>query len=193
MANPENAEEMLDDIGALSRGADHVSIADVVDRIGPRGFGPLIFAPALVGASPVGGIPGVPTLMALVIILIAVQILIRRGRIWLPGPIRRRSVTAARLQTAIAKMRPAAKWIDRWLGRKLEWLTSAPARVVAGLLVIGLCILVPPLELIPFAALVPMLAIALIGLAIMAHDGILMLIGIGGSAAALITGLKLLI
>lgn len=193
MAAPENATEMLDDIGALARGADRVSIGNVVDRIGARGFGPLIFAPALVGASPLGGIPGVPTLMALVIVLIAVQILMRRGRIWLPGPIRRRGVTAARLQTAIVRARPAANWIDRWLGRKLDWLTSAPARVVSGLVVIGLCILVPPLELIPFAALAPMLAIALIGLAIAAHDGILMLIGLGGSAAALISGLTLLI
>lgn len=193
MAEPENAESMLDDIGALARGAERVSIGDVVERIGARGFGPLIFVPALVGASPLGGLPGVPTLMALVIVLIAVQILVRRGRIWLPGPLRRRGVTSQRLQGAIERARPAARGIDRWLGRKLDPLTSAPARVLAALIVICLCVLVPPLELVPFAALAPMLAIALIGLAIAAQDGILMLVGLGGAGGALITALNLLI
>lgn len=193
MAEPENAEDMLDDIGALARGATRVSIGDVVERIGARGFGPLIFVPALVGASPLGGLPGLPTLMALVIVLIAVQILVRRGRIWLPGPLRRRGVTSARLQAAIERARPAARGIDRWLGRKLDPLTSAPARVLAALVVICLCVLVPPLELVPFAALAPMLAIALIGLAIAAQDGILMLVGLGGAGGALITALNLLI
>lgn len=67
------------------------------------------------------------------------------------------------------------------------------AQMGAALAVIALCIMVPPLELLPFAAVIPMLAIAIIGLAVMVRDGVLMLVGLGAAVAALIGGLYMLI
>lgn len=48
---------------------------------------------------------------------------------------------------------------------------------------IGLALMVPPLELIPFASSAPMIAITVFGLALLAHDGVLMLL-----ALLLVTG-----
>ena len=42
-------------------------------------------------------------------------------------------------------------------------------------MILLLCCLVPPLELVPFASSAPMLAIAAFGLALMVRDGLLML------------------
>lgn len=193
MASNDKAEDMLDAVAALSRGARRVSVGDVVEQVGHRGFGPLIFVPALLGASPLGGIPGVPSLLAAVIALIVVQLLLGRAHIWLPRLLRRRNVEADKLKRAVSKSRPGARWLDRWLGRRLTALISSPARMLAALTILGLCVMVPPLEVVPFAALVPMVAIALTGLAITAHDGILMLIAFAASAVALISGLNLLI
>jgi len=193
MGDIETANGLLDEINSLAQKNQTVSLGDLVERIGPRGFGPLLFVPAIVVVSPLGGIPGVPSLFALVIILIAAQLLLGRSHIWLPSLLKDRNVAADKLTRATQKARPAADRMDRWLGRRLTWLISQPAKLIAALSVIALCLLVPPLELIPFAAALPMLAIAIIGLAFTARDGILMLVGLCLAAVALITGAAMLI
>lgn len=193
MSEGQKAGDLLDAVVDLADESDQVSIRDMVETIGHRGFGPLIFVPALVVVSPLGGIPGVPTLFALVIALIACQILVGRGHIWLPDPVGARSVDNEKLRNSAHKARPVAHWMDKWMGRRLDTLTGKTARTLAAVTVVGLCILVPPLELIPFAALGPMLAVAVIGLALTAHDGGLMLLGLCGATVALITGVNMLI
>ena len=193
MGDIETANGLLDEIGSLTEKNAPVSLGDVVQRIGPRGFGPLLFLPAIVVASPLGGIPGVPSLFALVILLIAAQVLLGRQHIWLPAVLENRQITAEKLYSATQKARPVARRMDRWLGRRLAKLVTRPAKMFAALCVIALCLLVPPLEIIPFAAALPMLAIALIGLAFTARDGILMLVGLCLAGVALITGVGMLI
>lgn len=188
-----NAENLLDEIKELAEQEENVSVGDVVEAIGDRGFGPLIFVTALLGASPLGGIPGVPTFFAIILILITVQILFGRWHFWLPSFLENRQVTAENLHRATRKARPVARRMDRWLGHRLANLVTRPAKILAALCVIALCLLVPPLEIIPFAAALPMLAIALIGLAFTARDGILMLVGLCLAAVALITGVGMLI
>ncbi|WP_306152286.1 exopolysaccharide biosynthesis protein [Roseovarius sp. MMSF_3281] len=193
MGDIETANGLLDELGTLAQSKGPVSLGDVVQRIGPRGFGPLLFLPAIIVVSPLGGIPGVPSLFALVIFMIAAQVLLGRRHIWLPSVLGNRQITADKLLRAIQKARPAARRMDRWLGRRLESLVTRLAKIFAALCVIALCLLVPPLEIIPFAAALPMLAIALVGLAFTARDGILMLVGLCLAGVALITGAGMLI
>ncbi len=187
------AQRLMDEMGRLAETRDEVSVGDLVGVVGHRGFGPLFFAPALIAVSPLGAVPGVPTSCALLIVLVAVQILMNRGTIWMPPVLSRRSVPADRVSRAMDKARPAAAWMDRHFGRRLRALTTMPARLAAAAAVLALCLMVPPLELIPFAAAIPMAAVAVIGLAITAGDGILMLVGLGAAAAALITGWSMVI
>lgn len=56
---------------------------------------------------------------------------------------------------------------------------------IAALVVILLCITVPPLEVLPFANSGPMLAIAAIGLALTVRDGVVMLIALALGIAAI--------
>lgn len=193
MRDIELADDLLDEIDDLAAQNSHVSLGGLVGRIGHRGFGPLLFAPAIVVVPPLGAIPGVPSLFALVIALIAVQVLMGRRSIWMPGVVEARNVAADRVAQAVAKARPAAARMDRWFGHRLTWLVRRPAKIAAAAAVLGLCAIVPPLEIIPFAATVPMLAIALIGLAFTARDGVLMLAGLCLAGAALIMGVSMLI
>lgn len=55
-----------------------------------------------------------------------------------------------------------------------------------------LALTVPPLELLPFATTVPMVAIAAFGLALLVRDGLLMIIAMLLAAAALALGVGLL-
>lgn len=170
---PEGVCEVLRAIADLGDGHGTVSVADIRATIGERSFGPFLLVPALIELSPIGGIPGVPTALALVISLFAVQILIGRRHLWLPRFIERRRIDGDRLKGAMDKLMPVARFIDRLLRRRLTWLTHAPWRQVAAALCVGLCLTVPPLELIPFASSAPTGAIALFGLSLMARDGLL--------------------
>jgi len=182
--NPQSVCDILDCLDDVAKEHNEVSIGDVLDAIGNRSYGPFILVPALIVVTPIGGIPGVPTFFSAIIALIAVQILFGRDHIWLPGFVRNRSVSADKVEKSSEKLRRIAGFLDKWFHGRMESLTGGPAVKVAALLVIGLCALTPPLELLPFAAAAPMAAIAAFGLALMVRDGLLMLIAIALSLAA---------
>lgn len=172
---------------------DRIPLGDVLHAIGDRGFGPIILALALVVVSPFGGIPAIPTLFALILTLVAVQLLIGRDSLWLPDRVHRTCIPGEKLRGGIGWLRPVARRLDRWFGDRLRPLTAEPVRRAAALAVVVLCLVVPPLEFVPFAALIPMTAIALFGLAITLRDGIVMVVAFAATGGALIGGTALLL
>ncbi|ETX15396.1 exopolysaccharide biosynthesis protein ExoD [Roseivivax halodurans JCM 10272] len=170
-----------------------VSLGHVVEAIGDRGFGPVFLALSLLVISPFGGIPTIPTIFAAILGLFAAQMLWGKRSLWVPRMFARREMRGDHLCKGVRWMRPVAKRMDRWFGRRFVALTSDAARRVAALVIIALCVMVPPLELIPFAAAIPMAGIALFGLAITVRDGLVMVAAFTASGAALIGGPWLLL
>ena len=191
-SSPDTLGEILDEFETLAQRHGRVAVADLVDAVGPRSYGPFLLVPALIEISPLGGIPGVPTALAVVVVLFAVQMLSGRKRLWMPGWVARRDVAAAKMQRLVAGARPMAARLDRWFHGRLRWLTSGLGIRLAALACIALACMVPPPELFPFASSVPMGAIALIGLALLVRDGALMIVAsllAFGAAALLISNL----
>lgn len=178
---------VIEDLRRRAENADEVSLGDLSGALGSRGHGPLFAVPALIQLSPLGGIPGVPTLLALFIAVFAVQLLSGREGISFPRFLKRRAVDADRAESALDRIAPWAEKIDAWFGGRLERLTDDPAPRAAAAAVLALCLIVPPLELAPFAAAAPMAAIALFGLALTLRDGALMLLGWAFAAGAVAT------
>ena len=176
--------DILDDLDDLSSSEDEVSLGDVVKKVGQRGQGAFLAIPGLIGMTPVGGIPGVPTLFGVTVAIVALQMVAGRKGLWLPDMIERRSVGQDKLGNAVDKMRKPARWIDRHFGQRLQWATGRAATRVAALFALAFACLLPPLEVVPFAALIPFTAIALLGLSLTMRDGILMLISFAASAVA---------
>src|SRR5215471_16882345 len=82
---PQNLNQLLDKLSeASANGGAEVSLADVVEAIGRRSFGPLLLVVGLLATSPITSIPGMPTTFGVLVALIAVQLLLRRDRFWLP-------------------------------------------------------------------------------------------------------------
>ena len=181
---PESVEEVLGDIDELTAKRDDVCIRDALDDFGGRSFGPFIMLPALLEITPVGGIPGVPTFLALIIAIVAVQLLLGREHIWMPDFIQNRSVGSKKLHKGVTKLRGVAHWLDEHSHGRLEKLTEGIWTKLAAVVVILLCCMVPPLEFLPFASSAPMLAIAAIGLALTVRDGVMMLIALALACAA---------
>lgn len=188
MGKSEDADsigDVVDGIERIAKAEDEVAIDDLLDEFGDRSFAPLMLILALIGVSPVGAIPSVPTIIALCIAIIAAQMAWGRKHVWLPGFVTGRGVSSDRLTKGRDKLRKIAEVLDRIAKGRMQSLASGPARrVVAGLIAV-LCLALPVLEIVPFAAAAPFLAIAILSLALMVRDGLVMLIGGGIALAAL--------
>jgi hypothetical protein len=181
-------EDVLAELDELAAAQPSVCIGDVLDDFGERSFGPFILIPPLIELSPIGGVPGVPTFLALIVAITACQLFLGKDHVWMPQFIQRRAVSGRRLHRAIGKLRGIAHWLDQRSHGRLETLTQGFWTKIAAVVVIVLCCTVPPLEFIPFASSAPMLAIASFGLALTVRDGVLMLIALTLATAALGVG-----
>lgn len=188
MKEPNSVGDILDE---LADGGGDVTVADVAKAFGDRSYGPFLLLPALIELTPIGTIPGVPTFLALTIAIVAMQMLLGKSHVWLPGFIENRSVSAEKLTKATKKLRGIGNVLDRWFHGRLEVFTSDAFRRLAALIILSLCATVLPLEAIPFASSGPMLAIACFGLAIMVRDGVLMVVATTLSVATAGLGVML--
>lgn len=181
---PKSLEDLLDRIGESAAEREPVSLGAILDAIGRRSFGPLLLLAGLVTLAPIiGDIPGIPTVMALLVLLTAGQLLFRREHFWLPSWLLRRSVSQDGLCKALAWLRPPARFLDRWTRPRLRRFARGPAFYA----IAGVCILIalgmPVMELVPFSANGAGLALTAFGLSLIARDGLLALI------AFVVTGL----
>jgi hypothetical protein len=177
-------EELLEAINRAGGDQDEVSVANVHETVGVRSFGPLLLAAGVIGLTPIAGIPGLPTALAIIVILIAGQLLIGLKSFWLPEFVRRRSVSKDRLHKAIRFVRPVARGVDKLLRPRLSWLTEKPFTYAIAAFCILEAIMMPPLELVPFAGAIPAGAVTLFGLGLIARDGVLVVLAFGLSAAS---------
>jgi hypothetical protein len=190
--DPKSVNDILDRLEELAGKEKKVALGDVVEALGNRSHGPFLIISALIDISPVGGIPGLPTVLGAIIVLVAVQMVFGRKLLWLPGFIARRTLSCEKVHKTTKKARRPARLLDRWFHGRLPRLTEGPfVRVAAGACVL-LALTVPPLELLPFATTAPMAAIAAFGLALLVRDGLLMLIATALSLVAVGVGFGML-
>lgn len=180
MAKGSEADSIGDVVSGVEEIADKqdkVAIDDLLDEFGDRSFAPLMLILALIGITPVGAIPSVPTILGLCIAIIAAQMAWGQEHVWLPKFVTRRGIRSKRITKDEDKLDKIAEAMDSITEQRLTSLASGPARrLVAGLIVV-LCLALPVLELVPFAAAAPFLSIAILSLAMMVRDGLVLLIG----------------
>lgn len=186
------AEDLIDELEEAAADEEKVTLGDLLDDLGRRSYAPFFILPPLIEFSPLGGIPGVPSALAATIALFAVQIVVGKDHLWMPSFVQDRRIKGETLCKAVEKVRGVARWLDQHTGERLTGLTTPMAQRAAGVATLLLCCAVPPLELVPFASSAPMAAIALFGLAILARDGVLMLLGLLGTAGVAGLGVYLL-
>lgn len=180
-----NLEGLLDQIESAAGENDEMTLERIMEAVGQRSFGPILVVAGLIILAPlVGDIPGVPTLMAVFILLIAVQVLMGRRHLWLPRWLLDRSVSSDKLEKALGWLRKPAGFVDRLLRPRLEWLTRRTGVYAMALLCILIAAALPPMELIPFSANAAGIALTALGLALIANDGLLAVVAFLVSAGA---------
>ena len=185
---PETVEEVINEIDDLAAQSREVCLADVLDDFGKASFGPVILMLALLVLTPLGAVPGMPTTFALLIALVAAQLLFGREHIWMPGFVQNRTVGAKKLHKAVQKLRGVARWLDEHSRTRLDFLTRGLWLRLAALGIIALCLAIPPLEIVPFAAAIPVMAISAIALGLIVRDGLVMLLALLLAAGAVGAG-----
>ena len=173
---PQSATDTVESLEHLAEDKDEVRLADVLDEFGKRSFGPFMFIPAILEVSPIGGIPGVPTVLAAFIAMIALQLLFGRDHVWIPQFAEKRALKSDKLMKSAKKLEGFAEKLDHWFKGRLKQFTGPTWQKISAIAIILLCITVPPLEFIPFASSAPMLTIAAFALALTVRDGLLTLI-----------------
>lgn len=179
----ETLGDLLDRIDEAAPDEERVSLDAVVESVGRRSFGPLLLLAGLVTLAPlVGDIPGVPTIMAILVLLTAGQLLLQRDHFWLPRWMLDRSVERSKLERAVDWLRRPVGFMDRWLRPRLQRLVEGIGLRVVALVCVAIAAAMPVMEVVPFSANGAGLALTAFGLALVTRDGLLALL------AFLVTG-----
>ncbi len=150
---------------------DSLAVRDVLAEIGERSFAAALLMPALILVSPISGIPGTPTIGALIVILVVMQWLVGREHLWLPEFIIRRTVATGRIRSALAWFDRPAAFIDRHSFHRLAFLTEGPLSVLPLLTVLAIAATWPVLEFLPFLTTIGAFAVLLFAFGLMMQDG----------------------
>ncbi|WP_420328093.1 exopolysaccharide biosynthesis protein [Mameliella sp.] len=174
--NPQSLGELLEAMRPED-GAERISVETVLSRVGDQSFVAVILVVAIVLVSPVSGIPGTPTIGALITILVSIQALLGRRHLWLPQFLCRRSISARKMNRAINWLSKPAGWMDRHSSGRLRLLSSRALRPVAFAAVTLIAISWPILELLPFVTSFFAGAVSMLMFGVMTRDGIYLLAG----------------
>lgn len=167
--------------------ADRVALGKLVKAFGNTSFLPALMIPAVLVVSPLSGIPLFSSICGLMIALIAAQMLVGRSYLWLPEWLERRSVSGAKLDKAMLRVRRFAGWIDRLSTQRFRFLFNRPFSIIPPIMALICGLAMPLLELVPFSSSLLGTAVIWVSVGILSRDGLfLILAGIWMTVAAAI-------
>ena len=176
---PERTSDVLRELADDQR--ERVSFREILTGLRHRAFGftLLIFALPCVLPMP----PGIPTVCGIAIVIIALNLIAARQRLWLPRAIADKSVARADLQRIVTRVTPHLERLERFCKPRFAIVTEPVGKVLIGLviLVLGFIMILP----IPFLGnMPPGFAASVIAFGMTERDGIIVLIGVVVSVAA---------
>jgi len=154
---------------------DRVSLAEIDRGLGDRGLGVLMAIFAVPNIFP-STVPFGNVITGIPMILLAVHLVLGWRQLVLPGFLARRSIRAQTLKSFAPKLASVLARVEPLLKPRLSLISSPLAERIIGLLAVVLSILsaLP----IPFGHMVPALALMVIGLGLIEHDGAAILLGV---------------
>lgn len=175
----ENLEGLIEQLRSISQEIDPVELHDILQQIEQRSFGAILIVAGIIVLAPlIGDIPGVPTITAVLVVLTSAQILAGRSYFWLPQFLLRRSIARRHLQGALNFMLRPARFTDRFLFHRLAFLTGNFFTLIVAVAALGVGLVMPLLEFIPFSANLAGIALFTFGAALVVRDGLLALVSL---------------
>jgi len=177
---PERTSEVLREIAAGE--GERVTFRDILTVLRHRAFGFTLLIFALPCCLPMP--PGIPTVCGAALVIIALNLIAARQRLWLPGAIADKSVARADLQRLVDRAVPYLERLERICRPRLTIVTEPVGKILIGIviLVLGFIMILP----IPFLGNIPPgFAATFIAIGMTERDGLIVLIGLVVSAVAI--------
>lgn len=156
---------------------ERVTVGQILEEVGDRSLAPILLVPAMITASPISGIPGVPTITGIIVGLIVVQMLMGRDTLWVPKILARQGVSKSKMDKAVNFLRKPVGWLDKLMKPRLCWLASRPWSYLALVICLIIAVTTPVMEFLPFAISIAAVAIGFFAAGILMRDGVMILIG----------------
>ena len=166
---------------------ERITVRTIFGALSDRSFALMIVLLGLPNCLPMP--PPVPSVSALLLIMVALQIAARRPVPWLPDALLSRSVRSADLGRAIGRALPWVIRLERWSRPRLRIVGARTGAILSCVMLIlmacGMLTAAPLVGQVPFG-----LAVCLLGLGQAERDGMLVLAGVaaGFIGAALSAG-----
>lgn len=167
--------EVLDQLESAAHDGS-ITVEEVVQQLGRRSFASLMLVFSLISTSPASAIPGITATVAALVFVLVVQIIIGRDCVWLPSFITRRQISTERLCTGVGWLRRPVHFVERFLRPRFTWLLHRPWIFLPLILILGLTLFMPFMEVIPTSGSIASAAIAFFAAGLLTRDGALVLI-----------------
>jgi len=159
---------------AADAGEGGLSLGEFSHRLGERVFGVLLFALAIPVCMPF--LYGVPQVVALPMLAIALQMAAGRSEPWMPRRFAERQIGKAGLNRMATGARKWFGWVEALARPRLLILSGATAeRIVGGVFIVFCASILVPL---PATNTAPGIAIALASIGLITRDGLLVVAGL---------------
>lgn len=181
---PDRPNRLSDIVRSIATHED-TTIGELVDSLGERAFGALMFIFAVPNVIPAP--PGTSAILGLPLVILTWQVMVGRQTLWLPETVRKRRISREMLQNFVTRVTPIMARLERILKPRLGILvTSHVAERALGLVafLLSVILFLP----IPFGNIPPALAVSCIALGLAERDGLAVAVGyaLGLGASALL-------
>lgn len=168
-----NLMDLIDRIEKAAQKEDKISVDDILKAAGRKSFGSLLFLAGIITLAPlIGDIPGVPTIMGIIVLLTSLQMLLQKESLDLPQFILKKSVNGNKLLKSADKIKKPVNYIKRVLRPRLTVLTDGFMLYVIAVICFCTALLLPVMEFIPFSANIAGFILTFFGLSILTNDGL---------------------
>ena len=153
---------------------ERISVRSLTEELGEHGLLLLLLVFALFCAIPLP-IPGIHVILSMPLFYVTTQQMMGRRVIWFPDSILNRTLPRSGFVALLEKSGPWFHKLETYVHQRLTSVThDGWYKILGGVAFFITCIIVIPL---PLTNVVPSLAIAVIALGMLCHDGVTTLIG----------------
>jgi hypothetical protein len=164
---------LLEDFVARHPESD-IRVGDLVNDLEEHSILLMLLIIALFCAIPIP-IPGIHVILSLPLFYVTIQQMMGRRVIWLPHAILERKLPRAGFITVLERATPWFHWLEKYVHPRMTNVTQGSwYRVMGAVCFFITCIIVIPL---PLTNIIPSIAIAVIALGMLCHDGVVTLSG----------------
>ena len=170
---PERTSEVLRELAEGGSG-DRITFRQVLAELQHRAFGFTLLIFALPCCLPMP--PGLPTVCGIALVIIALNLIAARQRLWLPSVIADKSVTRADLKRMVDRVAPHLERLEKICKPRFPIVTDPVGKVLIGVVIfaLGFIMILP----IPFLGnMPPGFAASVIAIGMTERDGLVVLIG----------------